>query len=132
MMRAPVRPPRAWSVRALPLPWWLALAGALLLAPWPRAAHAESLRCAGGIVAEGDSRVSVIFKCGQPVLADTFCAPVYYPGTLQIVPEPLASSLVPCLVVEQWIYDRGPGNLTATVYLRSGLVQAIVYGREPP
>ena len=117
-------------------PWLRGIAPVLVVivvaAVWPLPAHAESLRCSRGIVAEGDSRLSVIYKCGQPDLSDTFCAPVYYPGTLNIVPEPLASTLVPCLVVEQWLYQRGPGNLTATVYLRSGVVQSIVYSREPP
>lgn len=111
---------------------WFTAAAVLAAAVLPRAAAAESLRCSGGIVAEGDSRVAVVYKCGAPNLADQFCAPTYYPGTLQIVPPPLSSALVPCLVVEQWLYERGPGNLTATVYLRSGIVQSIVYGREPP
>jgi hypothetical protein len=83
------------------------------------------------MVSEGDSRLSVIYKCGQPHLADTYCAPVYYPGTLEVVPQPLASAIVPCQVVEAWLYERGPGNLMATVYLRSGVVQSISYGREP-
>ncbi len=103
----------------------------IMLAGLPRLASAESLRCAGGIVSEGDSRLSVIYKCGQPQLADTFCAPVYYPGTLEVIPQPLASAIVPCQLVEALLYERGPGNLVATVYLRSGLVQSITYGREP-
>lgn len=111
--------------------WLLALL-VLFAAALPRGAAAESLRCSQGIVAEGDSRLSVIHKCGPPALADQSCAPVYYPGTLQIVPEPLASAVVPCVVVEQWLYERGPGNLDATVYLRSGVVRTIVYGHEPP
>ena len=97
--------------------------------PWP--ASAESLRCAGGIVAEGDSRLSVMYKCGPPMLTDMFCAPVYYPGTFNVVPEPFASLVVPCLRVEAWLYERGPGEMVATVYLRSGVVQSIQYGREP-
>ena len=97
----------------------------------PGLASAESLRCAGGIVAEGDSRLSLIYKCGQPRITDSFCAPVYYPGTLQLVPEPFASAVVPCQMVEAWLYERGPGELVATVYLRSGVVQAITYGRDP-
>jgi len=115
-------------------PWklvGLALACAVLAA-LPCTASAESLRCAGGIVAEGDSRLSVIYKCGQPNLSDTYCSPVYYPGTLEVIPEPFASGLVPCLPVEEWLYERGPGNLVATVYLRSGVVQSIRYGRVPP
>jgi hypothetical protein len=94
-------------------------------------ASAESLRCSGGSVAEGDSRVSVAFKCGQPLVKDSFCAPVYYGQTLQPVPEPFASAYVPCQLTDEWLYDRGPGNLMATVRFRSGAVQSIAYGRSP-
>ena len=107
------------------------LACVTVLAGLPYLAAAESLRCPGGIVAEGDSRLSVIYKCGQPVLADTYCAPVYYGGTLHVVPEPYASTVVPCQQIEQWLYERGPGEMTATVFLRSGVVQSIAYGRQP-
>ena len=54
----------------------LALAFLLLLAP----ARADTLRCNGAIAAEGDSKLSVFYKCGQPVLSDASCAPVYYLG----------------------------------------------------
>jgi hypothetical protein len=94
-------------------------------------ARAESLRCAGGSVAEGDSRVAVVFKCGQPLLKDSFCAPVFYSNSLHLVPEPIASALVPCQLSDEWLYDRGPGNLVATVRFRSGTVSSITYGRVP-
>ena len=94
-------------------------------------ADAESLRCSGGIAAEGDSRLSVAFKCGQPLLKDSFCASVYYNQTLLPVPEPFASTFVPCQQTDEWLYDRGPGNLMATVRFRSGTVQSITYGRVP-
>jgi hypothetical protein len=32
--------------------------------------------------------------------------------------------------VEEWLYDRGPGNLLAVVRIRSGVVQSIHYGRS--
>jgi hypothetical protein len=95
------------------------------------AANAESLRCNGQSAAEGDSRLSVLYKCGQPLLADSFCAPVYYAQTLQPVPDPFASAYVPCQPVEEWLYDRGPGNLMATVRFRGGIVQSIRYGQAP-
>ncbi|HMA07376.1 MAG TPA: DUF2845 domain-containing protein [Ramlibacter sp.] len=95
----------------------------------PGVACAESLRCTGGIVSEGDTRLSVIYKCGQPLLTDSYCAPVYYPGTMQVVPE--QSVTIPCIQIEEWMYERGPGELVATVYLRSGVVQSIKYGRDP-
>lgn len=102
-----------------------------LLAGVPQAARAESLRCAGGLAAEGDSRLSVLYKCGQPVLRDSFCAPVFYGGTLNPVPEPFASTIVPCQQIDEWVYERGPGMLVATVRFRAGTVQSIKYGRAP-
>jgi hypothetical protein len=99
---------------------------------WPGAqAKAESLRCGNGTADEGDSRLAVAYKCGQPLLADSYCSPVYYAQTLNLVPEPFASMSVPCQAEEEWLYDRGPGNLMATVRFRHGRVQAIVYGRVP-
>src|SRR5687768_12792564 len=106
----------------------LRLAGLLsALVSLPMPAQAESLRCQGGIAAEGDTRLSVLYKCGPPLLADTFCAPVFQgPGLLR-VPEPFASFAVPCQPVEHWLYERGAGSLMATVHLRAGKVQSISY-----
>jgi hypothetical protein len=94
-------------------------------------ANAESLRCGGQSATEGDSRLSVRFKCGQPLLADSYCAPVFDSLTLQPVPDPFAAVVVPCQRVEEWLYDRGLGNLMATVRFRSGVVQSIRYSRAP-
>jgi len=35
----------------------------------------------------GDSRLSVLYKCGEPLLKDSYCAPIYSYGSLQPVPE---------------------------------------------
>ena len=94
-------------------------------------AGAETLRCNGAIAAEGDSKVSVLYKCGQPLMTDTFCAPVYLWGTPQPIPAPLVPLGVPCQTVEEWLYDRGPGNLIAMVHFRDGRVQSIRYGAQP-
>jgi len=95
-------------------------------------ARAESLRCNGAIAAEGDSRLAVLYKCGPPLLQELRCATVVYPTTLYPVPEPFASAYVPCQAVEEWLYERGPGNLVATVRFRGGVVQSIRYGRPAP
>ena len=102
----------------------------LLFAAVP--AQAESLRCNGQSAGEGDSRISVLRKCGQPLFSDSYCAPLYYPQTFDPVPDFYARMVLPCLPVEEWFYDRGPGNLSATVRFRSGTVQSIVYGEAPP
>jgi len=91
-------------------------------------AHSETLRCNGHIVETGDSRLSVRYHCGEPLLQDSYCAPVYYSPGFQLVPEPFASAVVPCLVVDEWLYDRGPGNLAAMVRFRAGVVLSITYG----
>ena len=93
--------------------------------------HAESLRCDGRIASEGDSRLAVFYKCGPPLLQDTFCAPVFYAQTLNPVPGPIAGYYVPCQPVEEWLYERGPGELVAVIRMRGGKVQSITYGRQP-
>jgi hypothetical protein len=80
----------------------LLLAGAVAAA-LPCAAVAESLRCKNGIAAEGDSRLAVFYKCGEPALRDNYCAPVYYSGSVYPVPEPFASLYVPCIYTEEWL-----------------------------
>lgn len=101
---------------------------ALLASP---AARAESLRCNGSSAGEGDSRLAVLHKCGQPLLKDSYCAPwVVGPG-LRPVPEPIAGAMLPCQPVEEWVYDRGPGSLMATVRFKGGVVHSIRYGQGP-
>lgn len=106
-----------------------AVAAVLLMASVP--AQAESLRCSSGTASEGDSAVSLVYKCGQPMLQGRYCAPVYAGNSPYPVPEPFASNYLACQPVDEWIYDRGPGNLVATVLLRSGKVTSIRYGRVP-
>lgn len=109
----------------------LRLALVLLVALTGSGARAESLRCNGSSATEGDSRLAVLYKCGQPVLADSFCAPVVLAGSPTPLPPAVAGAYVPCQPVEEWLYDRGPGNLMATVRFRDGRVQSIRYGRLP-
>ena len=109
-------------------PPWLAL---LLALGTGGPVHAESLQCEGGIASEGDTRLSVLYKCGQPLLADRICAPVSYADSGNAVPPDIAAAVVPCLSTEQWVYERGPGKLVATVHIRSGTVQSIRYGKAP-
>jgi hypothetical protein len=97
----------------------------------PAAALAESLRCQNGIAAEGDSRLALVYKCGQPALRDNYCDPVYYNGSINTVPEPFAGLYVPCIDAEEWLYERGPGEFRAVVRIRGGRVQSITYGRQP-
>lgn len=109
----------------------LSLLAALLGGACTLPAHAETLRCNGSSTGEGESRLAVLYKCGEPLLKDSYCAPWVQSGTLLPVPGAYAAAVAPCQPVEEWLYDRGPGNLMATVRFKSGVVQSIVYGGKP-
>jgi len=102
-----------------------------MLAGAPPPAAAETLRCNGQSASEGDSRIAVLHKCGRPTLQDSYCAPVVYADTLNPVPDAVAAAVLPCQPVEVWLYDRGPGQLMASVRFRAGVVASIVYGQQP-
>lgn len=104
---------------------------AMLLLAAPEPARAESLRCHGASASEGDTRLSVLYKCGQPLLADSWCAPVYVAGAMHPLPSTIGAAVLPCQAIEEWLYDRGPGNLMASVRFRDGKVLSIRYGRQP-
>ena len=109
----------------------LLFAGVVVAAALPTGASAESLRCQNGIASEGDSRIALVYKCGQPALRDNYCAPVYYSGSFYTVPDPIASLYVPCVYTEEWLYECGPGELVDVIRMRGGKVQSITYGRQP-
>lgn len=119
------RPHRTGALPAVALAALLA-AG---LGPAPQA-RAESLRCQGRSAEVGDSRLSVLAKCGEPQLRDQYCAPLYQPGSPYPIPQPWIGWAAPCIPVDEWLYDRGPGNLMATVRFRNGVVQSIEYGQQ--
>ena len=89
--------------------------------------QAETLRCNGHGVEAGDSGLLVLRHCGEPLRQDAYCAPIYYYPGFQQVPETFARAVAPCLRVDEWLYDRGPGNLAVTVRLRAGFVLSITY-----
>lgn len=91
--------------------------------------QADSLQCNGGTVREGDSSASLLQKCGQPQVRDSFCAPVFENKAL--VPSPLTSNAAPCQQIDDYIYDQSRGNPTATVRIRAGAVQSIRVQRQP-
>jgi len=109
----------------------LACVVTVLLGSFATSGNGESLRCNGHSASEGDSRLSVLYKCGEPLLRDSYCAPIYQADSFRPVPQPFASVFLPCLQVDEWLYDRGPGNLMATVRFQYGVVQSIRYGRSP-
>lgn len=91
------------------------------------AAHADPLRCNDTSVTEGDSKVWLIRACGQPAVSDSYCARFAQPA-----PAPYGTPTYPavCVLTEEWLYDRGPGNLVAVVRIREGKIISIRYGEQ--
>ncbi len=104
----------------------LVLAAALGSAPSLGAA--DSIRCDGGIVSVGDSKLDLFAKCGEPSLQEAESVAF---GTVDL-----------SLLIERWTYNFGPDRFMVIVSLQGGKVIAVERGgygyprpdppREPP
>jgi hypothetical protein len=106
--------------RTLPL----AAAALALLAAAPPAA-ADSIRCAGGIVSTGDSKLDLLAKCGPATLVDRVEArrsQVVTSGSA--APAALAAGALAASseAVETWTYDLGPSQFVRLVTIERGRV----------
>lgn len=81
----------------------------------------EGIRCGERLVAAGDTTATVLQRCGQPISRDSA-------GLRPASPGPASQSPVSEVLLEQWVYDRGPGRLLAIVTLRGGRIEAIEDG----
>lgn len=91
-------------------------------------AAAESLRCNGQIVAEGDGSLDLLARCGQPALRHAFCAPVQAVRMIGTRRLQITEVMPQCEMKEAWRYERGDGHLVATVTIRGDRIEKIVYG----
>ena len=96
---------------------------AALCFAWPAAA-ADSIRCDGGTVSVGDTRIDLLARCGAPALQE-------------VEPAPPARFGDPAVAVpiERWTYNFGPQRFLQIVSLRGGRVIAVErgsYGYDPP
>lgn len=108
------------------LPLLATLAAGLLFAG---GASAQSFRCKNDLVSVGDARASVVQKCGEPVVKDTFCKPVEIVTTTS--PRRHPSSVVrvtSCENVDEWTYNPGYGQFMTTLRFEHGRLAAITYG----
>lgn len=93
------------------------------------AVQAQSLRCNDAGVREGDSRLWLLKTCGQPALSDSYCVPIFYPGPPNRygVSHPIPAG---CLMTDEWLYERGPGDLPAVVKIQNGRIISIRFGEQ--
>lgn len=107
------------STSVLPALAWVALLA------WSVPSQAQ-MRCKGDLAQVGDAKASVLQKCGEPVLKDSFCKPTQTPaGQPRGVVTP---SVVPCERVDEWTYNPGYGQFMTTLRFESGRLSAIIYG----
>lgn len=123
---------RAPSRTAPALAGLAAAALAAIAAPAPARAQgpAPSLRCNGQLAVIGESKLSLLRKCGEPALKDAFCKPygqVVGPNGVPLAAPPFA---LPCEWVEEWSYDRGAGQFIQIVRFADGVVASIRDGER--
>ena len=98
------------------------------------AASAQSLRCKGDLAQIGNSRGTILQKCGEPVMKDSFCkarqdvittAPV---TTQSATAGSTTVTINNCEQVEEWTYNPGYGQFMTMLLFEGGSLTKIRYG----
>jgi Protein of unknown function (DUF2845) len=89
--------------------------------------QAQSLRCKGDFASIGDNKASILQKCGEPMLRDTFCAAPTPPGDKHVRPQD-GGRRHGCVDVDEWTYNPGYGQFLTTLRFESGKLVSIAYG----
>ena len=92
-------------------------------------ALAQTFRCRDDSVAVGDSRAIVLLKCGEPFAKETVCRPLAGPAS-RPASGVRPGQIVPCENFDEWIYNTGSGQFTATLRFAEGRLAAIEYGER--
>lgn len=101
----------------------------------PFGASAESLRCKGDFAQIGDSKGTVLQKCGEPILKDNFCRPAAQSSSNTLAPAAGASAgsvtnitVNQCVNVDEWTYNPGYGQFMTMLQFEAGQLKLIKYG----
>lgn len=96
--------------------------------------QAGSLRCNDNLAVIGDSKGSVLAKCGEPMLKDFFCkAPPK--NKADASPNPRRGStvnVIPCDRVDEWTYNPGPGHFYTILQFEQGTLKSMKDGDRVP
>ena len=92
-------------------------------------ASAQSFRCKNkDLVHVGDGKATVLLKCGEPVVKDSFCRAVDPSKLPAVRPGSAVAVVVPCETVDEWTYNPGYGQFWTTLRFESGSLKSIKYG----
>jgi hypothetical protein len=89
-------------------------------------ARADTMRCDGGLVAPGDSRVDLLGKCGAPTFQDRRTD--LRGGVAWDEASGVGASRQVDVALETWTYDHGPNRFVMTVVLDGGRIRSIERG----
>ncbi len=98
---------------------------------------AQSLRCKGDFAEIGNSKGTVLQKCGEPVLKDSFCKPASQTTSSAPWSVPDASGVTgavtnvtinQCINVDEWTYNPGYGQFMTMLQFEGGELKRINYG----
>ena len=87
--------------------------------------HAESLRCNGDLAQIGEYKASILYKCGEPFFAESYCRPR---GIWADPRDDMRLIVLPCEQWDAWSYNPGPGQFITTLRFREGILVSISYG----
>lgn len=96
-------------------------------------ASAQSLSCGGALSGVGDSKFSVVQRCGEPLSKEFVCVPrpqvIWVPSNYPGAP---AQQIVTqqCVPMEDWVYHRGQGNFLGIVRFYNGAVESVRDGER--
>lgn len=121
------------------IPRTAAMILALLASSLSTGASAQSLRCKGDLAQIGNSKSTILQKCGEPVMKDSFCKPVQetVAGAPLVVPVAPGTSgngvttnitVNTCQQVEEWTYNPGYGQFMTMLQFEGGSLKTIRYG----
>ena len=91
---------------------------------------AQSMRCNGDLAQIGNSKGTILQKCGEPMLKDSFCKPA--PQTTTQAPlvggNNTNITINACVNVEEWTYNPGFGQFMTMLQFEAGELKSIRYG----
>lgn len=108
--------------------WLPLLIAATAVLGAPSMGASQSMGCNGYLVGKGDSPVSLLQKCGEPIYRQNVCVSMLQLGWV-VTPyrggSPQAILANQCVPMEEWTYDRGPGAFFGIVRIYNGAIESV-------
>jgi hypothetical protein len=113
-------------------PWRVVL---LIIVMLMAADEGLAFRCGTRLVAVGDSKYEVLWKCGEPAWVESWVEKRLEPYSIEpfsdghrfYLPNPTIAAVV-YVMVEQWIYDLGRNHFTRTLTFENSRLARIETG----